>query len=215
MSVTRVINLGLPKTGTTTLTRALRRAGMVCVHWRIKPRHSTAKTLVNRTLGSVLYEDYFKHGDPLKRLSKFEALNELSFAGQTESLWPQTDWALLDAIQTKHPKVKFLLNMRDPALTAASMMRWKGLGQHRLPGANVPGLPLGYGRSEPELARWVLGHFIFCERVFAGCSNFLAFDIADPNASAKISKFLGVTMPWWGRANATTAAAPPPETILS
>lgn len=213
MSAIRIINLGLPKTGTTTLTRALRRAGLGVVDWRINPRQTRAKALHGRHLGSVLYEDYFKHGDPLKRLARFEVLNELSWAGPERSLWPQTDWGLIDAIQRNHPQVKFLLNMRDAGDTARSMMRWGNLGTKRLPEANIPGLPDGYGASEPELARWVLGHYIFCERVFSGADNFLAFDISDKDAPDKIAAFLGTPMPWWGRANARSPKAATPQEL--
>ncbi len=215
MSAIRVINLGLPKTGTTTLSRALRRAGLVTVDWKVRPRHSEAKGLKNRHLASILYEDYYKHGDPLKRLARFDALNELSRAGHSHSLWPQTDWGLLDAIQRAHPQVKFMLNMRDPAQTAASMMRWSNMGTERLPKANIPGLPKGYGATEAELARWVLGHYIFCERLFADAENFLAFDIADKSAPDKIGAFLGLDIPWWGRSNARSPLAPTPELTLS
>ena len=37
MSTGFVLNLGLPKTGTTTLSRALRRSGLKVADWRIRP----------------------------------------------------------------------------------------------------------------------------------------------------------------------------------
>lgn len=204
----KVINLGLPKTGTTTLTRALRRAGLRTVDWRIRKRQTRDPELSRKHLGTILYRDYFDTGDPLHRLAEFDAFNELSHAGLKHSLWPQTDWGLLDAIQTHHPGVRFTLNMRDPAETANSIMRWTNLGTLRLPVTNVPGLPKGFGATEAELARWVEGHYRFCERLFAGASNFLAFDIADANAPEKIGAFLGLDLPWWGVANAGASEAP-------
>lgn len=201
----KVINLGLPKTGTTTLTRALRRAGLRTVDWRIRERQTRDPDLIRKHLGMVLYRDYYDTGDPLHRLSDFDAFNELSYAGRKLSVWPQADWALLDAIQTHHPGVVFTLNMRDPAATANSIMRWNNLGTKRLPSTNVPGLPMGYGVTEAELARWVEGHYLFCERLFAGASNFLAFEITDEAAPEKIGAFLGLDLPWWGVANARPA----------
>lgn len=201
----KIVNLGLPKTGTTTLTRALRRAKVRTVDWRIHRRQSSDPQLVGKHLGTVLYRDYFDHGDPLRRLSGFRGFNELSQAGLHTSLWPQTDWGLLDAIQRHHPDTRFLLNMRDPAATAASIMRWGNMGAMRLPNTNIPGLPKGYGHSEAELARWILGHYMFCERVFAGSSNFLAFDIDAPDARESLARFLDLDMPWWGIANQNPA----------
>lgn len=204
----KVINLGLPKTGTTTLTRALRRAGLRTVDWRVRRKQTQDPDLVRKHIGVILYRDYFDHGDPLRRLKSFDAFNELSHAGLRHSVWPQTDWGLLDAIQTHYPKAKFTLNMRDPAETANSIMRWTNLGTLRLPKGNVPGLPSGFGVSEAELARWVEGHYRFCERVFHGADNFLAFDITDEKAPDKIGAFLGRELPWWGVAN---AGKPEPE----
>ena len=93
------------------------------------------------------------------------------------------------------------MSHRDPAKTANSKMRWNNLGRRRLPQADVPGLPRGFGRSEAELAKWVEGHFTFCRRVFAGCANFLEFDIEDPGARDKIAAYLGIDLPWWGQSN--------------
>ena len=41
MSRLRIVNLALPKTGTTTLTDALRQAGLTVADWRIRPGQST------------------------------------------------------------------------------------------------------------------------------------------------------------------------------
>lgn len=207
----KIVNLGLPKTGTTTLTRALRRAAIATADWKIHRRQTADETLIGQHLGTILYQDYYASGDPLARLSRFRAFNELSHAGLKHSLWPQTDWALLDAIEKHHPKTRFLLNTRNPAEAAASILRWGNMGTLRLPNTNVPGLPIGYGASEAQLARWIAGHYAFVRRVFAGHPLFLEFDIADSAARHKIGAFLGTKLPWWGRANARPAATPERE----
>lgn len=201
MTGPRIINLGLPKTGTTTLTDALRRAGLKVADWRIRKGQSCLPDITGEHVGRIIYADYFASGDPLARLQEFDAINEMSAVRHDRSLWPQTDWGLLSAIQQHHPDIKFLLSHRDPAKTANSMMRWNNLGRRRLPQADVPGLPRGFGRSEAELAKWVEGHFTFCRRVFAGCANFLEFDIEDPGARDKIAAYLGIDLPWWGQSN--------------
>ena len=201
MTGPRIINLGLPKTGTTTLTDALRRAGLKVADWRIRKGQSCLPDITGEHVGRIIYADYFASGDPLARLQEFDAINEMSAVRHDRSLWPQTDWGLLSAIQQHHPDIKFLLSHRDPAKTANSMMRWNNLGRRRLPQADVPGLPRGFGRSEAGLAKWVEGHFTFCRRVFAGCANFLEFDIEDPGARDKIAAYLGIDLPWWGQSN--------------
>jgi hypothetical protein len=201
MSRLRVVNLALPKTGTTTLTDALRHAGLTVADWRIRPGQSTRDDIPRMHLGKVIYEDYFACGDPLARLDEFDVINEMSAVREDRSLWPQTDWGLLSAIQTNHPDVKFILTMRDPVKTADSMMRWNNLGKQRLPKSDIPGLPRGFGRSEDELTRWLAAHYAFCHHVFDGQDNFMAYNIEDKDAQAKISAYLGIDLPWWGQSN--------------
>ena len=201
MSRLRVVNLALPKTGTTTLTDALRQAGLTVADWKIRAGQSARSDIPRMHLGKVIYEDYFASGDPLARLDEFDVINEMSAVREDLSVWPQTDWGVISAIERHHPGVKFLLTMRDPGKTANSMMRWNNLGKKRLPRADIPGLPRGFGKSDAELARWQEAHYAFCHRVFAGAENFLAYDIEDPDAPARIGDYLGLALPWWGQSN--------------
>ncbi len=207
MTRLRVVNLALPKTGTTTLTDALRHAGLTVADWRIRPGQSTRDDIPRMHLGKIIYDDYFASGDPFARLDEFDVINEMSAVRDDRSLWPQTDWGLLSAIEACHPGVKFILTMRDPAKTANSMMRWNNLGKQRLPKADIPGLPRGFGGSEDQIARWMTGHYAFCHHVFAGRANFMSYDIEDPDAQAKISAYLGIDLPWWGQSNVGTTEA--------
>lgn len=201
MSRLRVVNLALPKTGTTTLTDALRQAGLTVADWKIRAGQSQRADIPRMHLGKILYEDYFASGDPLARLDEFDVINEMSAVREDRSLWPQTDWGLLSAIAQHHPGVRFILTMRDPVKTADSMMRWNNLGKKRLPAADIPGLPRGFGRTEAELIRWQRAHYAFCHHVFAGADNFMSYDIEDPKAPDRIAAYLGVDLPWWGQSN--------------
>lgn len=201
MSRMRVINLGLPKTGTTTLARALRRAGLHVADWRIRPTQTKREGIHGRFVGRVMYRDYFGNGDPLSRLDDFDAFTEISALSGGHGYWPQTDWALIDAIQRHHPGARFLLSYRDPLKTAHSMIKWQDLGTSRLPNNNVPGLPRSFGTTPEELAHWIEGHATFCRHVFAGCDNFLEYQIESTDAKTQIGNFLGLTLPWWGHAN--------------
>lgn len=201
MSRLRVINLALPKTGTTTLTDALRAAGLTVADWKIRPGQSKRSDIPRMHVGKIIYEDYFDSGDPLARLDEFDVVNEMSAVREDRSLWPQTDWGLLQAIGRHHPGVKFVLTTRDPAKTADSMMRWNNLGKRRLPMADIPGLPRGFGRDPSHLEQWLAGHYSFCRRVFEGAENFLEYDIEDTDAQDRLSEYLGIDLPWWGRSN--------------
>ena len=194
----RVINLGFPKSGTTTLGEALKHAGMRVADWKIRPGQS--KTM-RGFVGKLLYQGYYSTGDPLHYLFDFNALTEIEVVREGKNLWPQTDWALLSAIRAHHPGTKFILSHRDPAQHADSMRRWSNLGKSRLPGNAVPGLPEGFGREPGELERWIEGHTAFCRQVFAGADDYLDYDIGDPDARDRIAGFLEIELPWWGKAN--------------
>ncbi|MEM6941380.1 MAG: sulfotransferase [Pseudomonadota bacterium] len=207
MSHLRVVNLALPKTGTTTLTDALRAAGLTVADWKIRAGQTDDAAIVGEHVGKLIYEDYFASTDPLRRLRAFDVINEMSAVRADRSFWPQTDWGVLQAMLRQEPEIKFILTRRDPAATANSMMRWNSLGKRRLPRADVPGLPRGFGTSEAELAQWIAAHYSFCDTVFAGHNNFMSYDINDPQAPEKISNYLAVALPWWGQSNANSNAA--------
>lgn len=195
----RVINLGLPKSGTTTLAEALRRAGMRVADWKIRPGQSTT---MRGFVGKLMYDGYFTTGDPLHHLHDFNAFTEIDVIRDGKNFWPQTDWALIAAIRALYPGAKFVLSHRDPVQHAGSMRRWSNLGKTRLPDNAVPGLPEGFGRAPGELERWIEGHTAFCRRVFAGADDFLDYDVEDARARDRIAGFLGIELPWWGKVNA-------------
>ncbi|WP_212525212.1 sulfotransferase [Actibacterium sp. MT2.3-13A] len=202
MAELKVVNLGLPKSGTTTLGEALRRAGLRVADWRIRAGQSADNRLNRAFVGKLMYQGYFETGDPLSLMPEFDAFTEIDIVRQGLNLWPQTDWGLIAAIRAHHPGARFILTHRDPAKLSDSMGRWSNLGKTRLPGNAIPGLPQGYGATDAERIRWIEGHYAFCRRVFEGAADFLEYDVADAEAPARIGDFLGIALPWWGVANA-------------
>lgn len=202
MSRQIVINLGLPKSGTTTLAQALRKAGFKVADYRIRRRDTERAALRGRYVAGQMYHGYYTSGDPLEVLDEFDAFTEINLMRPGHSIWPQTDWGVIDAIRQTHPGAMFLASSRDPSDQAMSMLRWSDMGTDRLPRAAVPGLPRGYGQTLHERSRWISAHHAFLRRVFKGENDFLEYDVADPQAPAMIGAFLGREMPWWGRLNA-------------
>ncbi len=198
----KVINLGLPKSGTTTLGEALKRAGLNVADWRIRRDQSRDDRLRRAFVGKLMYKGYFENGDPLSLMEEFDAFTEIDVVRDGLNLWPQCDWGLLAAIRAHHPGAKFVLTHRDPAKLSDSMGRWSNLGRTRLPMNAIPGLPEGYGKTDAERIRWIEGHFAFCRQVFAGADDFFEYDIEDESAQERLSAFLGIDLPWWGVANA-------------
>lgn len=201
MSHLRVVNLGLPKTGTTTLARALRRAGMKTADHRIRDEQTDDATLHGAYVADLLYKGYFETGDPGAYLTEFSALSEISLLRDGQSLWPQMDLALLRAIKAHHPEVRFLASMRDAFKLSQSMLAWSDLGTARLPQSAIPGLPQGYGDTTKERVQWIEGHYATLEAVFGDDPNFFAFSIEGDDVRERLSEFLGVKLPWWGHIN--------------
>ncbi len=198
----RVVNLGLPKSGTTTLARALRRAGLKVADHRIRAHQASDTAKGGAFVGELMYRGYFDTGDPGALLAGFDAISEASLLREGKSLWPQCDPALIRAIRAHHPGVKFLASRRDAFAMSQSMLAWSDLGVARLPVSAVPGLPPGFGDTTSERMRWIDGHYETLRHLFGGTGDFLEYDIADPDAPGRIGAFLGLTLPWWGRANA-------------
>lgn len=197
-----VVNLGLPKTGTTTLARALRRSGFRVADHRIKAKQTDDETLHNQYVADLLYRGYYETGDPGARLGGFDAITEMSMLSDVKSVWPQMDFGLINAIREHHPGVKFVASNRDSWDISQSMLAWSNLGMTRLPDNAIPGLPEGYGETSKERVQWIEGHYAHLRALFGKDADFLEYDVADPEVKDLLSGFLGRPIAWWGRANA-------------
>lgn len=197
----RVVNLGLPKTGTTTLARALRRAGCHVADHRIRAKQTKNKALHGAFVADLLYRGYYETGDPAAFLTEFDAISEMSVLREGRSIWPQMDYGLIMAIRAHHPGVKFLASNRDTFATSQSMLAWSDLGTARLPTAPVPGMPEGYGDITSERMQWIESHYAHLRAIFRDDDDFLEYDVADPAARDLIGGFLEIPVTWWGRTN--------------
>ncbi|WP_375690343.1 sulfotransferase [Pseudooceanicola sp. LIPI14-2-Ac024] len=206
MSRLRVINLGLPKSGTTTLGVALRRAGLSVADHRIRPRKTDDPALRGAFVGDLLYRGYFETGDPLALLDGFDAVAECSFLTPGRSAWPQMDFGLIAAIRAHHPGARFVATRRDPGALAASMEKWTNMRQ-RLDQGQIPGLPRGYGAEAAARERWIAGHYAHLGHLYGGDDAVLMLDVEAGDAPRRLSGFLGIDIPWWGRANANPEGA--------
>lgn len=207
MSGLRVINLGLPKTGTTTLARALKLAGLKVADHRIRARQPVSADLHGAFVADLLYRGYFETGDPGAHLVEFDALSELSLLREGKSLWPQMDFALIAALRVHHPGLRFLATRRSSWDVSQSMLAWSNLGTDRLPASDIPGLPEGFGETSKERMQWIDGHYAHLAAIFAGDPAYLEIDVSAPHARGAVSDHIGVPLTWWGRANRNEAAA--------
>jgi hypothetical protein len=197
----RIINLGLPKSGTTTLAHALRLSGLRIADYRIRRRQTPDVALHNTFVGEKLYERYFTTGDPLHGLDLFDGFSEISALRDGVSYWPQMDFGVIQAIRTHHPGAKFVATWRPAEALSNSMLRWSNLGTERLPEGDIPGLPAGYGKTAEQRVLWICAHYAHLEQMFADDPAFMLLDVSSTNAGDLLGSFLGREIPWWGKAN--------------
>ena len=164
MSRLRVINLGLPKSGTTTLARALRKAGLHVADHRIKPMQTDNAALHGRFVGEMMYDGYFLRGDPLEGLDDFDGFAEINALRGERSIWPQFDFGLIEAIRAHHPGARFTRLQEVLNAKRAQLLR-QGVLYARSPGpknhtrlymaASDPGAvdALRFGRGYADPAR--------------------------------------------------------------
>ncbi|WP_418592020.1 hypothetical protein [Ponticoccus sp. (in: a-proteobacteria)] len=202
MSGVKLVNLGLPKSGTTTLALALDRAGWVAADHKVRRIHTRVVGLGGTFIGKQLYDAYFAGGDPFALLDDlYDALTEVSVLKGTLSLWPQCDYAMLRAMRQARPGMLYVATWRPPADISDSMRRWTNLGSERLPRGAVPGLPCGYGDTDDQRMRWIEGHYAMLDEVFARDPHFLRLDVRAPDAADQLAAHIGRPVPWWGQAN--------------
>lgn len=197
----RVVNLGLPKSGTTTLARALKLSGFKVADHRIRPRQTADTALHKAFVGDLIYQGYFRTGDPAARLHEFDAISEMSCLRDGRSLWPQMDFGVIDALRRLNPDLKFVATRRGSWDMSHSMLAWSDLGLTRLPSGAVPGLPPGFGETSKEREVWIDAHYAHLAAIFRDDPRYLELHVAAPDACDQLSAHLGVEIGWWGRAN--------------
>lgn len=186
----KLFAIGFPKSGTTTLTVALRDSGLKAVHWRDDDRIF---------VGAKIYRGMLLGSGPFANLARYDAITQADVCIPTSQInyWPNLDFTVLRAIRRAHPTCLLLLNYRRPEAICDSMMRWPEMHE-RIVAAEIPGLPRGAGQSKQQLMRWVENHFDACRHFFANDPHFAEIDIESPDAPVKLGEALGMTITGWG-----------------
>jgi hypothetical protein len=202
--MTDVMVIGFPKSGTSSMHEAFRRAGMSSAHWKVREGFC----------GQLIYRDHRDGKNPLQTLGRFRCIAQADVCrpgrehdGESLYFWPQLDFEVLDAMRRFNPELRFILNRRDVGSLIRSISGWGSL-RRRLVAAEIPGLPAGAGADDAELRDWIEDHYATCLEHFGDSANFLVLDIEAPDARERLSRFVGEELPWWGVANRHTTDAP-------
>jgi len=192
----KLMVIGFPKSGTTSLTEALTASGFRSAHWRT---HS------GQFVGALIYEAIYRGLDPFALLKPYDSITQadVCLPSLQLNLWPNLDFAVLSAIRRAHPNCLFLLNYRRPDAIADGIMKWDDL-QQRIAASDVPGLPRGVGGKRNHLITWVENHFDACRRLLAGDARFAEIDIESADAPLRLGEALEIEVQGWGDHKATT-----------
>ncbi|MBV2360729.1 sulfotransferase family protein [Thalassococcus sp. CAU 1522] len=201
----KLVNLGLPKSGTTTLATALRKGGWSVADHKVRRSDSTEQGVAGTFIGRQLYRGYFETGNPFEYLPFYDALTEISALRGPFSFWPQCDFAMIKAMRAADPGLRFVASWRPAVDISDSMRRWNNLGQDRLPDGSIPGLPHGFGARDRDRVRWIDGHYAMLDDIFGDDTRYLRLDMGAGDARQRLSEHAGIDLPWWGRVNVNDA----------
>ncbi|MDZ7735903.1 MAG: hypothetical protein U5P41_07235 [Gammaproteobacteria bacterium] len=184
----KALCIGLPKTGTTTLYKALCSAGLHAVR-RHQPGKPAAGYIMHRNL---------LHGRPLLHgMETVEAVTQPDTCLHGMNVWPQMDADFLCRVRAEFPRCTFILQARDTELTLASI-RAHGDLRERI--VYAPGL-YGAATTDNDIRAWIGRHYDSALEVIATLGG-VTFDIASPEAPAALMQAMDIDIGWWGRANA-------------
>jgi hypothetical protein len=192
----KLMVIGFPKSGTTSLTEALTASGFRSAHWR---------THAGRFVGLLIYQAIYRGFEPFALLKRYDAITQADVCLPALRLnhWPNLDFAVLSAIRRAHPTCLLLLNYRRPEAIADGIMKWDDL-QQRVTTSSIPGLPIGLGGKREHLITWIENHFEACRRFFADDEHFLELDIESADAPTRLGKALGIEIVGWADRKAVT-----------
>ena len=186
----KLMVIGFPKSGTTSITRALGISGLRPAHWRLPN---------GKYVGHLIYGAVAMGRDPFLHLKGYDAVTQADVCLPREklNLWPNLDFAVLRAIRRAHPACLFLLNYRRPEAICDSIAKWDNM-QFRLRVSNIPGLPRGLGGKREHLMSWIENHYDACRTFFANDEHFLEIDIEGGDVAEQLGQALGIPILGWG-----------------
>jgi len=189
MNIKRVIVIGLPKCGTSSIDYTLKNKNYITCHQYYKNNNS-----------SILIDQSLKNNEPafsrVENLIKKDHQNkdikigyaQLDFCNENYNIWPQLTH--LNEMCDCYPDAYFILNYRDTNRHVRSIKNFFNF-QQQLVMNNIVGLPIGKGANDEELANWINHINRDIKSFFSKTSlNFLELKIDDKSAKEKLQKFL-------------------------
>ena len=186
------INLGFPKSGTSSLYDYYSCGNVVSSHHKCKLE----------TCGECVFANVEAGRPPLDSCGNYAFYGQLDVDGMnydSEGNWPGEgtlcyfpQLSVLQELHDAYPTARFTLTTRPPAHWLASVVGW-GL-QERLVDCDLPGLPKGKG-TEDDLMAWFSGHLGTVRKFVAAHPShgpLLEIDIEDDSTGQVLAEATGI-----------------------
>jgi len=204
INLSPIINLGFPKSGTSSLFDYYSCGQVASSHHKCK----------QETCGECVFSNLKAGRAPLDECGNYAFYGQLDIDGinyDGQGIWPGNEHALcyfpqISALQELHdayPNASFTLTTRPPAHWLASVTGWSNM-QQRLVGCDLPGLPEGAGKTDEELVTWYSDHLNHVRAFVAANPShgpLLEIEIEGYSAGQVLEEATGIPASCWGKAN--------------
>lgn len=199
------LNLGFPKTGTSSLHKFFECGGLRSAHYRCNRVDSCAR---------CIRQSVEAGGEPLE-LCELGGNNKFDVYAQMDDghYFPQIE--VLDDIVAAYPEATLFLTFRNMTKWYNSLKKWppRKRGPHlndKLRENNITGFPTGVGKNVSEFSDWFCNHVQRVRRVVNDNPSLtlVEVDIEDSNIAKRMSDMFEIDESCWGHANVNPIANP-------
>ena len=203
-----IINLGLPKSGSTSLRDFFSCGNLTASHFKC-----------NGAPCGMCVDQNLQAGRPaLHGCGDYHVWAQLDWAPiglpiqkKKQCFFPQL--SALKELHEQYPEATFVLPTRPPRHWIASVDNWQHADYRMrevLAACNLPGLPSGRKPSDTELASFYVQHSRTVRTFVANhpSHTLIEFDLEEPDVAQKLALVSGVPATCWGKSNCKTSCGP-------
>ena len=200
-----IINLGLPKSGSTSLRDFFACGKLNASHFKCE----------KGPCGMCAHKNIEAGRPPLEGCGNYDVFAQLDWAPiglpipkDAPCFFPQL--SALKELHKQHPKATFVLPTRPPMHWIASVDGWKH-GSYRmrqvLAKCRLPGMPAGRGPDDAELAAFYVRHSREVRKFVEDhpSHKLIEFDLESPHVAKHLAAETGVPPRCWGMSNCKTS----------
>ena len=198
-----IINLGMPKSGTTTLHHLMGCMGLSSAHWGCRSSGSTSKAC------GCHFKVCHEAGEPLLSCSPgYDSYIQMDIVEYSFCHFPQITG--VDNLMTNYPDATFVMTTRSPEKWAHSVYYWRAMARRiaycELPDPfNIDPSSVREENYSDTLSQFYTDHVAFIKAKAAEHGiKLLVVNIEDPKSVSAFLKKMGAKEECWGHQNASS-----------